>query len=384
MAISSSSTPRASTSIASNHLTGKKRKHVAESLPVEEPSLKKSKKDKKKKDKHRQSHDGEVSEKKKKSKSKRRHGDRDVKEHDASQFIVKHATLSVSIPPVFASDPRDGVEQMLDSMVMRYIPALQGVVLAHDNLRFLQTTGKIQADCPYALCQVGFDAMVWSPVVGMRLSAKVNLCSPDHISLLIHRTFNVSIPRHHIPADDWVFEYGPAENEPEPGEAAVPFQTPEKENMDIDGDGSGSGEINTIAGIDTRAEKIQEHETGKWVHCITGEKVGGKDGIVEITVVGLTIANQMLSLIGSLQPDPFSPEHTAFKPTVLVPETPAQPAPEPENEDSDSDFDDVFAKMALQQAQAAKKEVEVKEKKRKRKDKEKKKQKGEGKGDDTA
>jgi hypothetical protein len=27
----------------------------------------------------------------------------------------------------------------------------------------------------------------------------------------------VSIPRHHIPADQWEFEYGPAENDPEFG-----------------------------------------------------------------------------------------------------------------------------------------------------------------------
>ena len=45
----------------------------------------------------------------------------------------------------------------------------------------------------------------------------MNLCSPDHVSLLVHRTFNVSIPRHHIPSDHWEFEYGPAENDPEFG-----------------------------------------------------------------------------------------------------------------------------------------------------------------------
>ena len=53
----------------------------------------------------------------------------------------------------------------------------------------------------------------------VNLAGKINLCSPDHISLLVHRTFNVSIPRHHITTDSYEFEYGPAENDPEFGVA---------------------------------------------------------------------------------------------------------------------------------------------------------------------
>ena len=53
----------------------------------------------------------------------------------------------------------------------RYIPALQGVVLAHDKLEFLDRTATIKADCPFANCRVAFDATVWSPQVGMKLGA---------------------------------------------------------------------------------------------------------------------------------------------------------------------------------------------------------------------
>ena len=53
----------------------------------------------------------------------------------------------------------------------RYIPALQGVVLAHDRLEFLGKTATVKADCPFANCRVAFDATVWSPQVGMKLGA---------------------------------------------------------------------------------------------------------------------------------------------------------------------------------------------------------------------
>lgn len=36
-----------------------------------------------------------------------------------SEFLVTKATLKLSVPPVFASDLRAGVEEMLDSMIMR-------------------------------------------------------------------------------------------------------------------------------------------------------------------------------------------------------------------------------------------------------------------------
>lgn len=87
---------------------------------------------------------------------------------------------------------------------------------------------------------------------------QVNLCSPDHIALLIHRTFNVSIPRHHILTDNYEFEYGAAENDPE----------------------FGVGEENA------KQAEAEDEEGGKWIHSITGEKLGGPDGFLEFTVIG--------------------------------------------------------------------------------------------------
>jgi DNA-directed RNA polymerase I subunit RPA43 len=83
---------------------------------------------------------------------------------------------------------------------------------------------------------------------------KVSLCSPDHVSLLIHRTFNASIPRQHLPDDRWQFEYGPAENGPEVAPDA--------------------------------AEQEDVESEGRWVDRATGERLGGEHGDVEFTVTG--------------------------------------------------------------------------------------------------
>ncbi|KAG5650673.1 hypothetical protein H0H81_011408 [Sphagnurus paluster] len=291
-----------------------------------------------------------------------------------SEFHVVKTSLVVSIAPVFAGNPHAGVEEMLDSMVMRYIPALAGVVLSHSNLRFLENTATIQTDCPFLVCKIEFDATVWSPRVGMKLVGKVNLCSPDHVSLLLHRTFNVSIPRHHIPRDEWEFEYGPAENDPEFG--------PDSQN-----------EI----GVDEteKTEKDEGDGGGKWVHHLTHTKLGGEEGFLEFTVIGLIVANEMLSLLGSIQSDPFSSEH---KPESGAKTSPTESEIEVEhdieprdtsNEEDDLESDeDTFKTLGKMTDKAAAAEVarraateaalaeREKEKKRKRKA-----QKGKEKGD---
>ncbi|KAG6336626.1 hypothetical protein ID866_2465 [Astraeus odoratus] len=242
-----------------------------------------------------------------------------------SEFCTIHASTVLSVPPVFANDLRGGVEEMLDSMIMRYIPSLQGVLVAHSNIRFLDSTAAICGDCPFAICNVGFDATVWSPRVAMKLVGKINLCSPDHVSLLVHRTFNVSIPRHHISQDQWVFEYGPAENDPEFGTG-----------RHLDDETQGGEEI-TGASADlvmqdvspgetsSSAEKVVE-SSGWWVHHLTGKRLGEPDGYLEFTVIGLTVANEMLSLQGSIQPDPFSPEHVPHRPNDSRASTPSSRA----------------------------------------------------------
>jgi len=109
-----------------------------------------------------------------------------------TEFHVVKTSVVLSIPPIFASNPRAGVEEMLDSMVMRhvcrglrckgliqlisrYIPALRGVVLSHSNLRFLSNIATLKVECPFLVCKVEFDATVWSPRVGMRLGVLFTL-----------------------------------------------------------------------------------------------------------------------------------------------------------------------------------------------------------------
>ncbi|KAG8863451.1 hypothetical protein FRB96_008191 [Tulasnella sp. 330] len=243
-------------------------------------------------------------------------------EEDMSEFAVVRASVLLSIPPVFSSDPSAGVEEMLDSM---------GIVLSHSNHQFLSSSAAIQNDSPYTLCRVAFDATVWSPKIGMTLVGRVNLFSPDHISLLIHRTFNISIPRSHIPDSQYVFEYGSKDwnkddydkHITKSSASSSSYIDPDHRiNLDDKEYGVKRERVEPWV-VEENTERMVE-SVGHWVTRATGEKIGGPNGTVQFTIVGMTLANQMISLIGSLRSDPFDPRHSDPASKLLhrpVPET---------------------------------------------------------------
>lgn len=129
-------------------------------------------------------------------------------------------------------------------------------------------------DSPFSRVDISFDATVWSPKLGSRLRGTISISSPDHLALLVHGTFNASIPRHHIPSEDWVFEYGPTENDPEFGPNAALAQEDD--------------------------EQYQEHEdehTGRWVDKVTGKALGGKRQNVKFTVIGYVCPANLSSCV---------------------------------------------------------------------------------------
>lgn len=168
-----------------------------------------------------------------------------------SPFKEVDASLKLSIPPVFAGNLAAGAHEMLDSLIMRYSPALDAVLLAYSHLTFEDATADIQNDCPFAVIEVSFKAVVWSPQIGHRLSGSHSISSSSHISLILYRTFNVSIPIDRIPLDKYTFD-----------------------------------ESIRSAGADSESDSDddEEHSSGRWKDA--QGNVLGDDGDIEFTVTG--------------------------------------------------------------------------------------------------
>ncbi|KZS98199.1 hypothetical protein SISNIDRAFT_404347 [Sistotremastrum niveocremeum HHB9708] len=209
---------------------------------------------------------------------KRKHGNPQGNSKERQEFTLMNASMTLSIPPLFATEPRRGALEMLDSLLMRHIPALNGVLITHSNMKFTSSTAQIINECPFAVVPITFDALVWAPRIGSKLVGKVSLASPDHLGLILHSTFNASIPRQHIRTDEWEFEYGPAENDPEFGQS-VSWKTDEQ-TVIPDGEQTG---------VEGEAEAEEPQQTGKWIRITDGESIGGEEGLVEFTVIGYVL-----------------------------------------------------------------------------------------------
>jgi DNA-directed RNA polymerase I subunit RPA43 len=142
-------------------------------------------------------------------------------------------------------------------------------------LAFTDRTAEIINDCPFGVCEVEFNAVIWAPKVGQRLCMYLvtattsyltrtagthSLSSPSHLSLLFGKTFNISIPLQHIPDDIYEFDYSA-------GDAQSADES--------DDDDSDAGEDNHV------------HEVGRWRDRRTGKLVGQDDGDkLKFTVIG--------------------------------------------------------------------------------------------------
>lgn len=211
---------------------------------------------------------------------------------------------------------------------IRYVPQLGGVLLSHSNITFPRRHASFEADGAFSTVPATVTCLLWAPEVGMRLEGQLKLSTPSHVSLLVHGIFNASVTAAHLPSSleaphapsgetayDWQ-EYhadggdGAADEEPMEGVEGAGEEAAAHEPGAVDQDASAS-----------LADDYVEKSTGFWKSRKTGSKLGGdfesSDGRIIFTVVGMTIANHMLSIHGSLLRRPFAVAAPTHVPTLV-------------------------------------------------------------------
>lgn len=237
-----------------------------------------------------------------------------------SAFKTVFPDITLCIPPVLIGDARRAASEQLDSLLMRYVPQFEGVLMSHSKLTFKQKLGKIDGDGAFANVLVGVNGLVWAPKIGMRLEGKIKLSTPSHVSLLVHGIFNASITSAHLPSiqemahmpKETGFEW---QEFPEEEYEDVAMQEPTEIKSEEHADGEAIIETEKALQSESGAaddevaangEEVGEKSTGCWIDKKTGQRLGGESGAVTFTVVGITIANHMISIHGSLLRKPFS------------------------------------------------------------------------------
>lgn len=108
-----------------------------------------------------------------------------------------------------------------------------------------------------------------------------SLSSPSHLSLLVHQTFNVSIPLNHIPQSEYTFDRSMSSKEEEEEEVEAAM-------LGSDAEGEREGDDEHEDASEKKEKKIASE--GRWKSTVTGRAIGAEGSPVEFTVVGSVLA----------------------------------------------------------------------------------------------
>ncbi|XP_026488385.1 DNA-directed RNA polymerase I subunit RPA43 [Vanessa tameamea] len=112
-----------------------------------------------------------------------------------SCIIEKKVTQNLALQPWCLGNLTDSIKNLLDYKIGKFDKEFDGILLSYKNLRVLQNVGAIHNDNADIHFQVQADYFIFRPYVGATLKGIVNKKSTTHLGILIHRVFNVVIPR---------------------------------------------------------------------------------------------------------------------------------------------------------------------------------------------
>lgn len=229
----------------------------------------------------------------------------------------------------------EAVNQILSTLLMKYIPNLGCVLLSYLSppiFIFKDQQGKEfdQGSNPkltlpfqtitgsgWSTINVKVKLLGWRPKIGDRLIGKPTMSSPSHLSLILYQTFNAFIPANHMLGAG--YKYDP--------NAEIPASW--KLN------GKDQNTLGNQTALQNDGDDLEIHERGCWVDS-NGVVVGGEAGVMTFTAISLTITNDMISVTGSLLADPFSVPASGYHSTRLT----RHVSPSQASHSSDSSVDD--------------------------------------------
>jgi DNA-directed RNA polymerase subunit E'/Rpb7 len=111
--------------------------------------------------------------------------------HSFSNVTVQQ---KVKIPLNHRVDVKS-IHKILSKRLLRYVPELQGVVMAFDNIKALDAAARISYQPPYQLIRVQYEATLFAPRVQSQIFGTVTHIVPnDSVSLSVLGQFQASIP----------------------------------------------------------------------------------------------------------------------------------------------------------------------------------------------
>ncbi|CAF4923227.1 unnamed protein product [Pieris macdunnoughi] len=122
-----------------------------------------------------------------------------------SCVIEKKVTQNIPLQPWCLGNLKESVKNLLDYKIGKFDKEFNGILLSYKNLRILQNVGAIRNDNSDIQFQIQADYFIFCPYVGATLRGIVYQKNITHLGVLVHRVFNVVIPRPtEEPGSEWI------------------------------------------------------------------------------------------------------------------------------------------------------------------------------------
>ncbi|XP_017889559.1 uncharacterized protein LOC108630656 [Ceratina calcarata] len=116
-------------------------------------------------------------------------------EDEDSRVYFEKFRKHIGLHPFHMTNLNAALNEILSSNLNSYDHDIQGFLLAYKNPKLLTPLGDVFYDTCFIHVDIEADFYVFRPEVGCTLRGIVNKKGLDHIGLLVHKAFNVSIPK---------------------------------------------------------------------------------------------------------------------------------------------------------------------------------------------
>ncbi|BFI32609.1 DNA-directed RNA polymerase I subunit RPA43 [Marchantia polymorpha subsp. ruderalis] len=109
-------------------------------------------------------------------------------------MTVVHAKIGVFLHPSRAANVRQGVHEILNSLLLKFNEEFDGVVLGYLKPKIIGQSARILAGLtPYFHVNLTAKLLIFSPSPGMLIEGKVNKIEKDYIGVVVLGLFNAAI-----------------------------------------------------------------------------------------------------------------------------------------------------------------------------------------------
>lgn len=122
---------------------------------------------------------------------------------DDSCFVTAELRERVIFLPGCLGRIKHYVLEFLNSRVLKFSVALDGVVVAYDRVRITAVPARLVDEDPHLRFDVLARVLLFRPKAGSRLVGTVCKVGVDHLGCLVYGCFNASIARPRNADDNW-------------------------------------------------------------------------------------------------------------------------------------------------------------------------------------